>query len=95
MIPASPVSPSAVVPHEDREVLEETQLCVGAALDLEGLGKSFFCNVLHLNDHGITRPLTFITVNILRRNHLIRVRASWISCVVRFPNLRVNRCVGH
>eukprot|EP00193_Tetraselmis_chui_P014243 CAMPEP_0177786132 /NCGR_PEP_ID=MMETSP0491_2-20121128/20751_1 /TAXON_ID=63592 /ORGANISM="Tetraselmis chuii, Strain PLY429" /LENGTH=1294 /DNA_ID=CAMNT_0019307305 /DNA_START=95 /DNA_END=3979 /DNA_ORIENTATION=+ len=72
MIPASPVSPSAVVPHEDREVLEETQLCVGAALDLEGLGKSFFCNVLHLNDHGITRPLTFITVNILRRNHLIR-----------------------
>jgi len=63
--------PNAVLSEAGVDVVEEDAVKAGE-LDLEGVSTSFFCNVLHLRDHGIARPLTFITINILRRNHLIR-----------------------
>lgn len=67
-----------------RDALEQSQLNFFTAeegvppqmagLSLKGVGTSLFCNVLHLKAHGLDRPLTFITMNILRGNNLIKVR---------------------
>lgn len=58
-----------------------------SAPNLNGVGESFFCNVMHLRAHSISSPLAYVTYNVLLKSGLVTVRGRAPSFFSPLPRV--------